>query len=476
MNSLQTIKKPITKKLLKRGIPLLLFLFLLYLVLGSLLPFLHHKKPSRETAASFSAASYRGTAGDSQERVACIDDPQAALEKRLQVIRSAQKELIYTTYEIRDDESGKDILCALLDAADRGVQVRLLTDGLPFTLHGNSPYFKALAAHENAEIRIYNPLNALLPWKAQLRMHDKYIIADDHTYMLGGRNSFDLFLGNYSDHINIDRELLVYSPAPAESDSLNQLRSYFETIWAEDCTKPYTPKSTAKKVQAAAGELRERFAALPESSRTVPDWAAETYAAEKITLISGETAAVNKEPKVWYALSELMAEGSDVLIETPYIILSDRMERDLTAICRSADKVEILLNAVENGANPFGCVDYLNQKKNIWATGASVYEYCGNNSLHTKTVLIDEDLSIVGSFNMDMRSAYLDTELMLAVDCPQLNAELRQTAAAKQQSSRTRQNGSYVYGPDYQHKNLSLPKKIIYQIMRVIVIPIRHLM
>ena len=39
-----------------------------------------------------------------------------------------------------------------------------------------------------------------------------------------------------------------------------------------------------------------------------------------------------------------------------------------------------------------------------------------------KAVLIDDRMSIVGSYNMDMRSTYQDTELMLAVDCPELNS------------------------------------------------------
>lgn len=48
--------------------------------------------------------------------------------------------------------------------------------------------------------------------------------------------------------------------------------------------------------------------------------------------------------------------------------------------------------------------------------------------MHTKTILIDDRISIIGSFNWDMRSAYLDTEMMLLIDCPALNAILRDEA------------------------------------------------
>ena len=75
--------------------------------------------------------------------------------------------------------------------------------------------------------------------------------------------------------------------------------------------------------------------------------------------------------------------------------------------------MEIITNDVSSGANPWGCTDYLNQKEKIWATGVQVHEYLGPHSNHTKAVLIDDRLSIVGSYNLDMRSTYQDTELML---------------------------------------------------------------
>ena len=54
-------------------------------------------------------------------------------------------------------------------------------------------------------------------------MHDKYLIADDSLFLLGGRNTFDLFLGDYVQDQNIDRELLVWNTAPAPGSSLAQL-------------------------------------------------------------------------------------------------------------------------------------------------------------------------------------------------------------------------------------------------------------
>ena len=138
-------------------------------------------------------------------------------------------------------------------------------------------------------------------------------------------------------------------------------------------------------------------------------------------------------------------------------------------------KLQIVLNAVEKGSNPWGCTDYLNQKKKILKTGADVYELMNDYPVHTKAVLIDDHLSVVGSYNLDMRSTYQDTELMLAVDCPELNSIIQTEMERDKTYSKTMGNdGEYDYGENYHSKDLSFGKKIFYAILRVITIPLRR--
>lgn len=63
------------------------------------------------------------------------------------------------------------------------------------------PYFEALAGMENVEIKIYNPVNLLTPWKLMGRLHDKYLIVDRTAYIMGGRNTYDYFLGEGTGRI-----------------------------------------------------------------------------------------------------------------------------------------------------------------------------------------------------------------------------------------------------------------------------------
>lgn len=469
-------KTPNTQKKRRIAWKVLLACIPMYLLLGTLLPLLHHKTADSDFMASACFADEIGP-----ERVLCIDDNVDALLWRLRIIEAAQHEIIYSSFDFRDDNSGQDVMAALLHAADRGVYVRILLDEINSLSHSRgSAYFKALVSHPNVEIRIYNPLNLLKPWELQLCMHDKYIVADDSIYMLGGRNTNDLFLGDYGDEQNIDRELLVYQTAQAANSSLVQLRAYFESVWALDCCEPFTDTGSSSKVAEAKSALFSRYDTLTDlypEAFTDTDWFASTIETNKITLLYNPIAAENKEPTLWYALNQLMLSGSDIIIQTPYIACSSDMYRDLSRLSAVAARVALITNAVESGANLSGCADYLNQKSKILATGVSVYEFAGVQSSHLKCILIDDRLSIVGSYNVDMRSTYLDTETMLVVDSPALNAMLRESAEASiAQSRQALPDGSYIYGEQYVPRTMSSMKRIVLTILRAFLPLMRHLL
>ena len=95
-----------------------------------------------------------------------------------------------------------------------GVKIRLLIDGIYQKLFlDGSRDFQALAARDNVEVGIYNPIAPLNLFRLNYRMHDKYVIVDSKMYLLGGRNSNDIFLGDKTTGINMDRDILFMTPA-----------------------------------------------------------------------------------------------------------------------------------------------------------------------------------------------------------------------------------------------------------------------
>ena len=212
---------------------IIFILILIYIALLTV-PYLRHKKVSENFQNDFSEREFYSSQAGS-ERIAYINDNTDALLYRLQMIQQAEQEIILSTFDFNADKGGKDVMAALMSAADRGVKVRVIIDGFSGFLDvkgKGTQWFQALASHENISLRIYNPLTPLKPWKMQARLHDKYLIIDHQMFLLGGRNTTNLFLGDYSKSKNIDREIFVYETEDNKASSLYQLRAYFEKIWA----------------------------------------------------------------------------------------------------------------------------------------------------------------------------------------------------------------------------------------------------
>ena len=459
------------------------------------------------------------------ERIRCIDDNEEALLWRLRMIGAAKKSIVLATFDLRADESGTDLLAALNHAAEKGVEIKLLIDGIYQQLFLNgSKEFQALAARENVEVGVYNPVSPVGIFKLNYRMHDKYVIVDDKMYLLGGRNSNDIFLGDYTTDVNVDRDILVCDTTNGKGESLQELEAYFQQIWNEDCVKIkggrkknsseisvseeaaddsegtesnlknpdiVNGKSNAEneitdetqerlsKYEKQYQSLEMRYASLKEKYTDIEDyssWQEDTIPANKITLVNNGTHAGPKTPLVLQTIRYLAKNADNVTLQPPYVICNGYMYDTLNEIASHA-QLKIILNAVEKGSNPWGCTDYLNQKKKILNTGADVYELMNEVPVHTKAVLLDDRLSVVGSYNLDMRSTYLDTELMLVIDSKELNQQIQSTEGTYiEKSKEVLSNGQETEGVQYETKVLNWQKKLFYGVLRIIIRPLRQLL
>lgn len=447
---------------------------ILFVLICALTP-VFRKKLSAAEKEKIDSAVFCQTGG--AERILCVDDNTDALRWRLRIIEQAQKDLTFVSYSYMDDDSGRDVMSALYNAAERGVKIRMVIDGLSGNMRGKE-MFKALSVHDNIEIKIYNPINLLIPHRLNYRMHDKYIIADDSVYILGGRNTKNVSLGAYQDDYDIDRDIVVFNEKPENGGSVSQLKSYFEEIWSLSTTKKFEkePKNILNIKNRIHSEYEDLLKSYPEVFEKT-DWYAVTVPARSVNLLHNSAYAWNKEPALWSVLQKLMTEGHDIWVQTPYLICGQEMYKDLYKLCNESRHMSIITNSPVSGANIFGCADYLNQKRNISRIGADIYEYKGAHSSHTKTVLIDDNISVVGSFNFDMRSAYIDTELMLVIDCPELNSHLREMCSDyRKESIHIEPDGKKIPGESYEAASISFPKNILYLLLRLITIPIRHLL
>ena len=452
--------------------------FLLIVVLVNVLTPLFCRKPDKNYAEQLKKTEFTAETA-SAERIYCIDDNEEALLWRLRMIGTAKESIVLSTFDLRADENGTKILAALDHAASKGVKIQLLIDGIYQQLFlAQSSDFRALASRENVEVGVYNPITPTNLFKINYRMHDKYLIIDEKMYLLGGRNSNDIFLGDHTKSINEDRDILVYDTSDEQGESLQQLEDYFHKIWNESCVSKKKEKQSSRYTEAQA-HMEAAYSSLQEKYNDIETynaWKKDTIEVNKITLMNNGTQSSRKSPQVLQMIQHLSENADHVIIQTPYVICNGYMYDVLQEISDHA-KLQIVLNAVEKGSNPWGCTDYLNQKKKILKTGADVYELMNEYPVHTKAVLIDDRLSVVGSYNLDMRSTYLDTELMLVIDSEKLNQQIRaRETEYMEKSKEVLANGQETEGAKYKAKILNGKKKLYYGVLRFIIRPFRQLL
>ena len=401
----------------------------LYIFIGAIVPYVDHPEVSKKTREGFARKDYYQVF-DAKEEGKIISDNGEALEERIRLISQAEDRIILSSFEMHSDTSGKQVMAALMDAADRGVKVQVITDGFPVVACGwGNPYFKAFAETKNIEYQIYNPVNLLKPWTLMARLHDKYLVVDEKAYVLGGRNTYDYFLGDQKGYKNYDWDALVW--CEENTSSLKQVEDYFTSIWKQKENHLYQKEpfqASKKKTKEADKELRTLYERMQEIH---PDWFDKKkpegmVPIESANLISNPVEPDNKEPIAFYKLTELMKEAEGkVIFHTPYLICNDWMVERLQEVCKAVPDTSMLTNSVANNGNPFGAMDYADNKGKLLDTGVGIMEYDDGISYHGKCMTIDDDLAVVGSFNWDMRSAYLDTELMLALHGEEITAQLR---------------------------------------------------
>lgn len=410
---------------------------ILYFIIGIIAPFLITKEVDNEFADSVKSEMFYSD-DISVDRAMILETNQSAWDERLRMLDKAKEEIILSTFDMRDGESTKDILSVILAKANEGVKVKILVDGCNGAMRMNSnSIFKAVSSHPNIEIKMYNNINPLLPWKSQGRLHDKYVIVDDIGYILGGRNTFDYFIGEFKARSkSFDREILVYNNGngkdETEESSLFQLKNYFNSVWESEESKLFFDDEELiekESIKEKAEFLNARYKSLKEDWPNLFDeysYEDHTVPTNKITLLSNDIHVYGKEPKVFYSLVQLM-KGAEkqVVIHSPYAVFNDYMLNSLKEVGNTVDDFQLVINSVENGDNFFASSDYLRNKKKIIETGADIYEYDGGTSYHAKSLTIDDNMSIVGSFNFDLRSTYVDTELMLVVNSEELTSQLK---------------------------------------------------
>jgi putative cardiolipin synthase len=347
--------------------------------------------------------------------VRILADDREAAQARVDLIRQAHQRIEVLYFMAKDDKMALAILQLLRDARRRGVpEVRMVIDGSFRRIP------KAVLAHlrdEGVRVRTYHPFDLRhLNWMLR-RMHEKVIVVDGKRYITGGRNLAEAYFGmgrttNY-------RDLDIYVDGPSAADAERR----FETVWGSRDVADLHGHVIGRTKREAARHLGDALEAMTRSGfidlGPARDWSRGAVEVGPVRFLAGRT-------DVGGDMAALIAAAKEsVVIESPYFI-PPRFFRELL-LKKLADGVRIVVvtNSVRSTDGLLPQVAYLKYRGDLARAGIDFHEYKGPDCLHGKAIIVDGHVVMIGSYNIDPRSQYLNTEVTCVAENDELARELQ---------------------------------------------------
>ncbi len=390
-----------------------------------------------------------------QSGVAFLSDGLDAFAARSVITERAERSLDLQYYIWHDDLIGHLMARALHDAAERGVRVRILLDDM--NAQDKDALMMALDEHPNIEIRLYNPFrNRDGLWRMvemvqrvfsmNHRMHNKSWIADGRVAIVGGRNIGEEYFSARADVNFRDLDLLVVGPA------VNEANHVFDDFWNSQAAVPiaalafHTPAELRLLMRESDNQAR-RDAAGPylrevdASRRRAQASASPLHWSDHVRILSDPPMKHRRDDQQDWLVTRLAhmlgTSRQKALLISPYFVPGEEGLRAVSAMRSRGVQVGVVTNSL--AANDVVAVHggYMGYRAPLLRAGVQVYELKANGqatgsglfgssgaSLHTKAFVLDDRRGFVGSFNLDPRSAYLNTEMGVVFDDPAMAAQL----------------------------------------------------
>lgn len=445
-----------------------------FLVSSSIAVWLYGRFAKRARGAPSRALPIRGVATGVDDVVApltgarpgatgiqLLDANMDAYAARAGSARAAGRGIDVQYYLWRSDLTGDLLALELLRAADRGVRVRFLIDDI--NTRGRDPHYLALNAHPRIEVRVFNPAKnrtnplrrgiemMLRAVKVTRRMHNKAWIVDGRIAVIGGRNIGDTYFDAARDFNSVDMDALVVGAAVPQAEAV------FDAYWNSPQVLPIRALWSrgrkgnlrglrAELVRLAGSEDAVRYLRRGDPARSLGGLVGqgpELHWTDAARIVSDPPEKTEKRGQdAWLIRSlvpMLLAAKSEVRITTAYFVPDERTVDAMIGLAKSGVRVSILTNSLASTNQVLVHGAYARARHPLLSGGVELFELkptdpggavlaglsSDRSSLHGKCFWIDGERGFIGSFNFDLRSAYLNTEMGLVFDQPDIAAEMR---------------------------------------------------
>lgn len=454
-------------------------------VFGGVTPPFQDSPLGPAVAASWGDAAEQDTSKGNQ--LAMLSGGYDALLLRVHLIRQAKASIVVQTFIWTNDECGRLLMYELIEAARRGVKVRIIADH-PFSEQNLETVAFLATVHPNLELKHYRPamarmkpsifqtiLASLQSFRAvNQRMHNKLMVFDDAVMITGGRNIENTYF-DHSTELNFrDRDVLAIGPvARAAAESFEEFWKYRHAVSSRDLTDVAAVIVEGKYPRFAARtdyDFGPYFGGLDREADD-PTVIAARFGARlkpvnKVTFICdvpgkkrgmfSQTARITRE------LGKTIGEAKNsVVIQTPYLVLSQSAQQLFRGIQEKNPGLRIKVSS-----NSFASTDNLlaysanYRLRNVYVQELKLevhefkprpgllqehfpqYPFIARMAqarmaegkqarmpflcLHAKSLVVDDRIAFVGSYNLDPRSENLNTEVGLLVEDDAFALGLRQ--------------------------------------------------
>jgi putative cardiolipin synthase len=381
---------------------------------------------------------------------------------------NAERTLDLQYYLIDGDDSGKALLSRVRAAADRGVRVRILIDDL--NTSGQDSRMLRLTRHPNIEVRLYNPFPAgrfstVSKVAASItdigrinhRMHNKLFVADNAMAVTGGRNVGDAYFVRSASSNFVDLDVVVAGQA------VRSLSSTFDEFWNDALAYAVTDLVTVPPDNSPASSPVPAFVVSPQTSN--PDdtgrvnqlarelaagrldltWAAATVIADRPATLAPNPALDPDDAAIQPVIEEIKemmnSVNTELVVISPYFVPGKDGIALFTSLAQRGVKLRILTNSLATTDAPAVHLGYAKYRPELLSLGTELYELrprlgttksrigrfgSSQASLHAKALVFDRRVVVIGSMNMDPRSARLNSEMGLIIKSPFIASQVVQ--------------------------------------------------
>jgi len=428
------------------------------------------REPSTALDSPEVTALGREVSGDEQLRggvskFRLLTDGNDGFVARAEMADAAQRTLDIQYFLFQDDETGKLLVDSLLHGAARGVRVRLLIDDTEDVT--KNPQIAALAAHENIEVRVFNPFNLhgplaalryaeffLTATRVNYRMHNKLFIADNSLAVVGGRNVGDEYFETSRATGFADFDVLAAGPV------VQQLSSSFDAYWNSEVVIPLeglasghastsalkrdSADRAATRETADGTRLAERIATRNPLDEFLRGGEGTIYAHADVLYDAPEKREVEEGAKDGplmrhHLVAAIDEVRSELLIASPYVVPGEGGMRLIEKVRSRGARVMIVTNSLAATEMPIAHAGYEHYRKRMLEDGVGLCEMRptpgdqaerdgassdspapSRAALHGKAFVLDRQRVFIGSMNFDRRSLRVNTEMGLLIDSREL--------------------------------------------------------